>query len=501
MKLRSDGDPIVALATPWGQSALAVLRLSGPGTLRLLAGSFRGRRDLRQAEGSTLCQGLICDPRTGERIDQVLVAVYRAPRSYTGEESAEVFCHGSPAIIRRLLALLRATGFRFAEPGEFTLRAFLHGKLDLTRAEAVNELVRARTDRARSLALNRLCGSIEAAIRRVQEGLVPVLAAVELHLDYPPEELDPAADLAGPEALAAGVERAMEELRRLLVTYGIGRLLQEGLTVVIAGRPNAGKSTLFNRLLREDRAIVSEIPGTTRDYLEGGVAVNGIPLRLVDTAGLRGAGGPQADPLEAEGIRRTEHLIRHADLVLYLVDAVVGVTPEDAAVLGGEDAASTMQSTTSAAAASGASSGAASPPGVASSPDGAPAAGRLIRLWNKVDRCPRPAPPGFLPVSAERGDGLEALARAIEERALGGAAGAAGVESGEPVIDSLRQKELLERALAALGDVREGLSAGAAWDLLAVDLQEAVDALGEITGEVTTADILERMFRDFCVGK
>ncbi len=455
-----DADPIVALATPWGRSALAVLRLSGAGTLERLAPCFQGRGDLREAEGATLRHGFIRDPANGERIDQVLVAVYRAPRSYTGEESAEVFCHGSPAIARRLLELFRAAGFRFAEPGEFTLRAFLHGRIDLTRAEAVNELVRARTDRARALALNRLAGSIAAAVRRVQEALVPVLAAVELRLDYPEEEVEV------PPLDPAGLDRPMAELRRLLASYAIGRIVQEGVTVVIAGRTNAGKSTLFNRLLREDRAIVSHIPGTTRDYLEGAAAVGGIPLKLVDTAGLRGGGA--ADPLEAEGVRRTEHLARNADLVLYVVDAGAGIGPEDEAFLGGADAA-----------------------------------GRLIRVWNKIDRWPRPAPPGFVAVSAERGDGLEALTQAIEERVLAGAAGAGGgaADKGGPVIDSLRQKELLERALQALEEFRGGAAAGVPWDLLAVDLKEAVDALGEITGEVTTADILEKMFRDFCVGK
>ena len=382
-----DADPIVAPATPWGRSALAVLRLSGAGTLERLAPCFQGRADLRAAPGAALRHGFIRDPASGERVDQVMVAVYRAPRSYTGEEGAEVFCHGSPVIVRRLLELFRSAGFRFAEPGEFTLRAFLNGRLDLTRAEAVNELVQARTDRARALALHRLAGGVEAAVRRVQEALLPVLAAVELRLDYPEEEVE--APPLGPAAL----EPPLEELRRLLATYRIGRLYQEGVTVVIAGRTNAGKSTLFNRLLREERAIVSELPGTTRDWLEGGAAVGGIPLRLLDTAGLRAT----ADPLEAEGVRRTEHLARNADLVLYVVDAGEGLAPEDEAFLGGAGA-------------------------------GSPAA-RLVPVWNKIDRHPRPAPPGFVALSAERGDGLEELARAIEERVRGAADGAAAAEA------------------------------------------------------------------------
>lgn len=453
---RSDyqaSEPIVALATPWGQSALAVIRVSGLDCLQRLSRVFSA--SLQNAAGRTLVHGRLVDrtSRPEEPVDEVLVAVYRAPRSFTGEEAAEIFTHGSPVILRRALELLGRAGFRQAGPGEFTLRAFLNGKLDLTEAEAVNELVRAKTDRARALALSRLSGSVESKIRQLKRRLLAVSAAVEVRLDYPEEEL---AGVPAPEEELEGLE---EELEQLAASYRLGRLYQEGVSAVIAGRTNSGKSTLFNRLLREERAIVSETPGTTRDYLEGLIELEGVPVRLYDTAGYRSL----ADAVEREGIRRTEALVAEAQLVLYLVDGTQGLSPLDRRFLeeeAGDD--------------------------------------RLIRVWTKTDLGAGPRPPGFLPVSAADGQGISELARVMAERILSGS-GLSGGE--EPVIDSLRQKELLDRALRAWRSFRRGLRDDLPLDLLAVDLKEALDALGEITGEVTSQDILNEIFSRFCVGK
>ena len=334
-------DCIAALATPWGESALAVIRVSGEGSLGRLAPLFEaaGGGSLEQAGGHTLLQGFLCAPAASsrgaeapaeerERIDQVLVAVFRGPRSFTGEDGAEIFTHGSPAIVSRALEALGRAGFRQAGPGEFTLRAFLNGKLDLTQAEAVNELVRARTDRARALALNRLSGSIEEAIRRIKQGLLELLAALEARIDYPDE------DFQEPPFLDEDVEHRQQELERLLGTYRVGKVYQEGIAVVLAGQTNSGKSTLFNRLLREERAIVSEVHGTTRDYLEGFVSLEGIPVRLYDTAGYREA----RDEIEREGIRRTDSIAANAHVLLYLVDASRELSPADRAYLQGAEA-------------------------------------------------------------------------------------------------------------------------------------------------------------------
>jgi tRNA modification GTPase len=361
-------------------------------------------------------------------------------------------------IIRRLLDLLSEAGFRFAGPGEFTLRAFLNRKLDLTQAEAVNEVVRAKSDRARAMALIRLSGAIEEEIARIKQAALRLSAAIEVGLDYPEDELEHS-DTAAWEQEAA---LCGEELRRLLATYRIGKLYQEGISAVLAGRTNSGKSTLFNRMLREDRAIVSEVHGTTRDYLEAGVVVDGIPLKLYDTAGYR----ERADSIEAEGMRRTDGIVSNSDLVLYLVDAGQGLTDQDGEFL--------------------------------NSPN---RTGRTIPIWNKIDA---PAaggaacPAGFVALSAKEGTGMDALTRRIVETVLDGAG--AG-EAGAPVIDSLRQKRLLERALRGIEGFRSGLRDAKPSDLLAVDLKEVLDALGEITGEITSRDILDQIFSQFCVGK
>ncbi|MBN1835323.1 MAG: tRNA uridine-5-carboxymethylaminomethyl(34) synthesis GTPase MnmE [Spirochaetales bacterium] len=453
-------DCISALATPWGESALAVIRVSGRGSLQRLAPLFRSTRgSLERAAGHSLLHGLLCESAGAagqQAIDEVLVAVYRGPRSFTGEDAAEIFTHGSPVIVTRVLESLGAAGFRPAGPGEFTLRAFLNGKLDLTQAEAVNELVRAKTDRARALALSRLSGTIERAIREIKQGLVQLLAAVEVRIDYPEEELE------GPALEDGELALRQEELERLLASYRIGKVYQEGITVVLAGPTNSGKSTLFNRLLREERAIVSEVHGTTRDYLEGFLSVEGIPVRLYDTAGYREA----RDELEREGIRRTDAVVRSAQLLLYLVDASRGVGAEDRAFLEG---------------------------GVG---PGAPA---VVPVWSKADLAdPGACPEGFVAVSARTGAGVEELGRRM---AAGVLEGVGSTDGDAPVIDSLRQKELLERALAAVRELRRGLREGQPLDVLAVDLKEALDALGEITGEVSSQEILNTVFSRFCVGK
>jgi tRNA modification GTPase len=447
--IHAPDDPIAALATPLASSALAVIRISGRGCLPLLSKLVKGGRPLPERQGHSIGRCVIRDGN--EDVDEVMLAVYRAPRSYSGEDSAEIICHGSIPVIQRLLSLLTRSGFRPAGPGEFTQRAFLNGRMDLTRAEAVNEIVRARTDRARALALQRLSGAIESRIKAARDGLVRLKAGLEAAIDYPD-------DSAEGDGIALDVlDRTISLLEGLTRTYRQGRIYQEGVSVAIAGATNSGKSSLFNAMLRQERAIVSEVHGTTRDWLEGSVSLDGIPVRLFDTAGLRDT----ADPLEAEGMRRTRQVLSGADLVIYLVDSTRGMDAQDDAFLAGQN--------------------------------GVP----VIRIWNKVDLPGLPAPVGFIPLSAITGAGLEQVEAAVAADALGGAP----AQAGEPLIDSVRQRDLVARALSALARLREDRARGVSADLLAVDLAEALDALGEITGEVTTAEILERMFADFCVGK
>lgn len=441
-----------------GRSALAVIRTTGRGCVDLLAPLFSRSDRLQAAPGNTVHYGKLVRPNEAKdrsrEVDEVVLTLFREPASYTGQDSVEISCHGSPAGIEAVLQLLYGNGFRAADPGEFTMRAFLNGKLDLTRAEAVNELIGSQTRQAHDLALHRLGGAVERQVNEVKDRLTKIMAAVEIQLDYPEED-------TGEVPVPRGaISEAIDELNTLLDTYSTGRLYQEGAKVAIAGRTNAGKSSLFNRFLREDRAIVSQTHGTTRDYLETQVSVGGIPLRLYDTAGLRESN----EEIESEGIRRSGVLLESAELVLYVVDGTVGLTEDDRARLQelGAD--------------------------------------RVIPIWNKCDseeRVETPQTGDFIELSAESGEGFGQLEEAVRRRLLPGGSGG----DGSPIIDSARQKQLLEGCVESLRQVLAGLDDDVPVDAISLDLQDALQALGEITGEVTTSDILDTMFQGFCVGK
>jgi tRNA modification GTPase len=529
----TDLAPIAALATARGPAALSVIRTSGQGSIELLARVFSRPNALREAAGNTVVYGWIVNretapmhpsvdpgvdqgvdhdmrgskrgvlpeaklpkqlPQSGNcsnsrsttatrlcaRIDEVLVNVYRAPRSYTGEDGADIICHGGSATPSAVLDILFRAGFREALRGEFTFRAFVNGKLGLARAESVLEMVDARTDKARENAVARLSGALETEIDAIKQNLVIALAALELSLDY--SELDGIED--APEGLPCRplVNNALARLESLAETCRTQRLYSAGALVVIAGKPNAGKSSLFNLLLKEERAIVTPIPGTTRDYIEATLDIGGIPVRLVDTAGLReDAGG---DGIEAEGIRRSRALMDEADLVILVKDS--GETES-----GPAGTASATEG---------------SPPAREQSPRTEAVTTRArptVTVWNKIDlggvRFPADSGHG-VPLSAKTGAGLPELLRAVSEALLGGQPPEHG-----PALGTDRQRALVDRAItaikeaAALADSSSGEPP--ALDLAAPALKTAVDALGEITGEVTSEAILTTMFTKFCVGK
>jgi tRNA modification GTPase len=452
--------PIAALATVPGESALAVLRAAGPRALELAAPCFSRPEALAAAPSMTLVHGELVDPDTGEAIDEVLAAVFRAPGGPVGEDAVEFYCHGSPAVLRRALSLLEAAGFAPALPGEFGFRAFLHGKTDLVRAEAVHELVRAGNEGARAEALRRLEGGLSRSLAAARASLVDALAEAEARLDYAEEEDSPSGGLD-----PSLVMSARDFVLRLAASYAAGRLYERGARVVVAGMPNAGKSSLFNLLVREERSIVSSEPGTTRDWIEAGIELGGLPLRLIDTAGLREAEGA----VEVAGVSRSRRLAAEAEVVVYLVDGVAGLRAEDIAFL-------------------------------ESRPD-------ALRVWNKADdaRCAAP-PSGFLRFSAKAGEGLPELASALRRLvAPGFGLGAEGSASSraerELRVASERQKLLLDRAGTSLDATLRGIEAGVPLDALVIDLREAADALGEITGEVASEEVLEAIFSRFCLGK
>ncbi len=447
-----DPSPIAAIATSLG-GALSIVRVSGPEAILMAAKAFSRPEELAAAAGYQAVYGWVIDG--GRRMDEVVALVFRAPASYTGEDAVEFSCHGGPAAARGVLNALLAAGFREALPGEFSLRAFLNGKIDLTRAEAVAELAGAKNDLARDRAIGRLSGTLEREIDGIKRLLVSVLAAVEIRLDYSEEDGvydDPGGVL--PELSKA------EEVRRRLVelqaSYRVERIISEGALVAVAGLPNAGKSSLFNCLVKEERSIVSETPGTTRDWIEAWLSIGAFPIRLVDTAGLRDS----ADTVERMGVNRSREVLEKADVILYLVDGSLGIQSADTEFL----------------------AKARSLP--------------LVPIWTKVDLDTKPAPSGFLPFSAVDGRGISTLASAIvaclEERNVG---------DDRIGIASERQKGLIDRSVAAIDDALAAAASGLPLDVVAPDLREAVNALGEITGEISTDDILATMFSRFCVGK
>jgi tRNA modification GTPase len=459
-------DPIVALATPPGRSAIALIRGSGGGSIEALGQLFDRPEALRRAPGHSSVVGYLSNREGSKRLDQVAVTVYRGPRSYTGEDAFEIGCHGNPQGVQRILEELLRIGFRSAEPGEFTLRAFLSGKIDLTQAEAVHEVVTARTDRGRELALERLDGSIRREIDSIKEELVGLMAQVNVQLDYGEDEVE---EVPLDPIRLTGV---LEKIRRLLSTYRNGRLFQEGATVVLAGAPNVGKSSLFNAMIQEERAITDPTPGTTRDYLEVALDIRGIPIRLFDTAGIRrmperSTEGEGHAGIERRGIELSGRLVDRADLVIRVFDA------REALRLGEASAV------------------------VPQGPDKHP---REIRVYNKADLLSEGEfdalnqYPAIL-LSATTHRGLADLETAVV-RSLGD-----DQTPGDSIMDSPRQKALLEEAADALEEARRGLSEGVTIDLVAEDLQASLAALGQITGEVTSSDLLERMFSSFCLGK
>jgi tRNA modification GTPase len=457
--------PIAALATVPGESALAVIRAFGEGALGLAASCFSRPEALASAPALSLVHGELVDPASGEAVDEVLAAVFRAPGGPVGEDGVELYCHGSPAVVRRALSLLETAGFSPALPGEFGFRAFMRGKTDLVRAEAMNELVRAGSEGARAEALRRLEGGLSRSLASARASIVDALAEAEARLDYAEDEDSPTGGL-DPAALLC----ARDLVAGLSASYAAGRLYERGARVVVAGRPNAGKSSLFNLLVREERSIVAPEPGTTRDWIEAGIELGGLPLRLIDTAGLREAEGE----VEAAGVSRSRRLAAEAEAVIYLVDGALGLADEDRAFL-------------------------------ESRPES-------LRVWNKADdpRC-APTPAGFLRLSAATGEGLPELASALRDLvaprfglhqdALAGGAADRGAAERDLRVASERQKLLLDEAEASLSAALRGVEAAVPLDALVLDLREAADALGEITGEVASEEVLEAIFSRFCLGK
>ncbi len=455
-------DTIAAIATPPGTGGIGVIRISGPEARAILARLFHPtRRPGADFESHKLHHGWICDPASGARLDEVLAVYMRAPATYTREDVVEIHCHSSFVILRQVLDLVFAAGARPAEPGEFTKRAFLNGRIDLTRAEAVLDMLAAKTARSLDLAVASLAGSLHTAVEQVRDVLVEVGAVLEVAIDFPEEE----AEIADPLSLGRRIqEHVCVPLADLLAAGRRTAIYRDGVRAVIAGRPNVGKSSLLNALLREERAIVTAVPGTTRDSIEEYLDIHGVPVRLVDTAGLRQG----AETVEAIGIDRARRHLAEADIVLLVLDGGEPLTDEDRALL---DELS-----------------------------GRP----CILVCNKMDlgrnatrdllRARYPSLP-VVPLSARTGDGVGDLEKTIYELATRGAPTDGAVSL------NARQTAALARALEAAERLAANLTAGLSYDLVSVDLQECLDHLAAIVGQTTPDDILDQIFSEFCIGK
>jgi tRNA modification GTPase len=463
-----DESPIIAFATIPGNSALSVIRCSGKGAVEMAASVFSAPEKLKSTQGNTVIHGWIVN--AGEKIDEALVSVFRAPKSYTGEDSLDISCHGGAVTGKAVMNALKSSGFRDALPGEFTFRAFINGKLDLTRCESVMELVSAKTDTGRRHAITRLSGSLYSEVDEVKKLLVLVLSGAEIYLDYSEDEISAGFDTSASDEIAGRLPnketalKALARLKKLQASWQIERIYQEGVTVVIAGRPNAGKSSIFNSILKEDRSIVTEIPGTTRDWIEAWVNIEGIPVRLVDTAGLRDS----SDSVEKIGVERSLKILQEADIVLYLIDGEQGITAEDIEFMKRSE--------------------------------------KCIFLWNKADISPVVTlsvefENNIISVSAKTGEGLNDLCAAITSAVTPEDASEGIFREPAVSVGTVRQKKLIDAACCALEEALALAEKEEPLDLIAPLLREAVNALGEITGEVSTADILEEMFSKFCVGK
>jgi tRNA modification GTPase len=453
-------DTIVAIATPPGEGGIAVLRVSGPDAIAVVDRRFHASVPLSAAATHTVHVGAILDEH-GKRVDQVVCTIFRAPHSYTGEEVVEVSCHGGTYTSRRVLELLIEAGARMAQPGEFTKRAFLNGKMDLAQAEAVADLIHARSEAARRTSLEQLTGRLSREVHALRQSLIDAVGLLELELDFAEDGYE----FLDRTKVSGLLNDARSAVERLLGSYAAGKVYRDGVKLVLTGAPNAGKSSLLNALLKESRAIVTDVPGTTRDVIEEGLSIGGVLFRVVDTAGLR----VTADPVEREGVERAYEQLRSADVVIWVVDLLDPVMPTREAVesIGGSHLILALNKSDAA-------------PADAPNPKGADRHGRLLRI------------------SAKSGEGIHQLERSMLAVAIGRET--PDTPEGITVTNS-RHYDILQRSNRSLTLASESFTSGRTGEFLAVDLREALDALGELTGEVTTDDIMNEVFSKFCIGK
>ncbi len=453
-------DTIAAISTPIGEGGISIVRMSGEDAIKIANKVFKGA-DLSKVPSHTIHYGHIIDPDSGKTIDETLVSVMKAPKTFTREDIVEINCHGGIVVTNHILQLLLANGARMAEPGEFTKRAFVNGRIDLTQAESVMDIVRAKTDKARQVAESQLAGGLLQKIRSLRQEILDTLANVEVNIDYP--EYD--ADQVTAQKMAKTAKDVLAKVQQLLTTAQEGTILRSGLATAIVGRPNVGKSSLLNYLTKSDKAIVTDVAGTTRDTLEEYVSLHGVPLKLIDTAGIHHT----QDKVEKIGVERSEKAIKKADLVLLLIDGSQKLTPEDKELI-----RQTQDK-------------------------------KRIIILNKVDLGQKLTVSGMqkltgsevIATSILKRQHLEQLEKLIKKLFFGGIK-----NSGEEVmVTNQRQAGLLNKSKKQLQDVIKAVDEGVPVDIAQIDFKGAWDTLGEITGDSAPDELINALFSQFCLGK
>lgn len=451
--LSQNEDTIVALATPPGIGAVSIIRISGPNSFTAIDKIFKGKKPISDSPTHTIHYGYIID-QNNELIDDVLVSVFRLPNSYTGEDSVEISTHGSPLIVQKIISLLLESDVRLAEPGEFTKRAFLNGRMDLAQAEAVADVINSNTEASLRGARNQMDGLLSNKVDELRNLLINTSSLIELELDFAEEDLE----FLSQKEILSNIDTIESEIDLLLSSYSFGKIIKDGVNVALVGKPNVGKSSLLNYLLKEARAIVSEIPGTTRDIIREELNIDGILFRLFDTAGIR----TSADVIEIEGVNRSREAVQNADIVLFLNDSLIGFSDElfnELKKITNED--------------------------------------RILPVVNKIDIKENPDSRFAIGISAKTGKGIIELFEKLKEKAIG----TKNYSEKSAIVSNLRHYDSLKKAKNHLIGARKSINEKLTGEFIAVDLRNAENSLGEIIGKVTSDDILNNIFTKFCIGK
>lgn len=455
-------DTIAAIATPMGEGGIGIIRVSGPDSVEVVDKIFKGKHKLSTVDTHTIHYGYLIEPGEGTIQEEAMVTVMRAPRTFTKEDVVEINCHGGIVSVNRTLQLVLENGARLAEPGEFTKRAFLNGRIDLSQAEAVIDLIRAKTDRAMKVALHQVEGKLSRLIHRLRQNILELLAHIEVNIDYPEHDVESVTR----NMLLEKSELIKEEILRLVRTSEQGKILREGLSTVIVGRPNVGKSSLLNSLIHENRAIVTEIPGTTRDVIEEYVNVKGVPLRLVDTAGIR----ETEDIVERIGVEKSRQMLKEADLILLVLNYNEELSEEDKTLLELVKGLNTI---------------------VIINKIDLPQQLKMEELQSLVPNLT------LITTSVKEEEGIEDLEQAIANLFFQGQV----MQEDQTYVSNARHIALLKDSIKAMEDFAESIGSGMPVDISAFDLKRTWELLGEIVGDTASDSLLDQIFSQFCLGK